>query len=103
MSTKQPRARANTVLRPRVVPSHEQIAAAAACLWRSRGCPTGVDGPIWLAAERHLACRLNGEKPQRIGGSLSGLGFAGELDSESVMAELDDLFPAPSGKYATSL
>ena len=98
-----PRARANTVLQPRVVPTHEQISAAAACLWRKRGRPQGLDGPIWLAAERQVASRLNGEKAPVVGGSLCGLGAAGDLDSDEVMAELDDLFPTPSGRYTTSL
>ncbi len=35
-------------------PTHDQIAARAARLWRERGEPSGQDDVIWLEAERAL-------------------------------------------------
>ena len=35
-------------------PSHKDIAARAAKIWREKGCPRGCDDEIWLEAERQL-------------------------------------------------
>jgi hypothetical protein len=35
-------------------PSHKDIAAQAARIWREKGCPKGRDDEIWLEAERQL-------------------------------------------------
>lgn len=69
-------------------PTHQEIATLAAALWRNRGCPPARDEEIWLEAERRLV--TDREKPL-------------DFDSGAVMGELDDRFPGPSGRSATSL
>jgi hypothetical protein len=69
-------------------------------MWR--GCPESHDEEIWLEAERQLL------RPSESAGKFD---FAAppeplsrlDLNSDEVMAELEELFPASSGKETTSL
>lgn len=85
----------------RYVPSRQEISARAEALWLKRGCPQGVDDEIWLEAERQLL--RGGAEGQGDGkGALGGLrrdGFA----SESILSELEELYPSSSGRETTSL
>ena len=74
-----------TQVRP--APSHGEITARAATLWRDRGCPVACDDAIWLEAERQL---------RMVGNS------AGSFDSDDIMAELEGRFPG-SGRATTAL
>jgi hypothetical protein len=82
-------------------PTHGEISARAQALWLQKGCPQGADEEIWLEAERHLRLGAAG----RLGdgkGALSGL-RPGGFRSDSMMSELDQLYPSAAGKATTSL
>jgi len=86
-----------------VAPSHEGIAVEAERLWRQEGCPKDRDEAIWLEAERQLAqeartCR-NEQDEKALSDPISRL----DLKSDDVMGELEELFPAQTGKEPTSL
>ena len=87
----------------RLIPTHLEIAVEAEVLWRQRGCPCGLDNEIWLEAEKrlHRLPRLAQDEADAIALSdpLSRL----DRKSDDVMGELEELFPSPAGKSATSL
>lgn len=86
-----------------VAPSHEEIAAEAEVLWRQEGCPRDRDEAIWLDAERQLLrvarTYRNEQDEKALSDPLSRL----DLKSDDVMGELEELFPAQTGKEPTSL
>jgi hypothetical protein len=86
-----------------VAPSHEEIAVEAEVLWRQEGCPKGRDEAIWLEAERQLLqvarTYRNEQDEKAVSDPLSRL----DLNSDDVMGELEELFPAQTGKEPTSL
>jgi Protein of unknown function (DUF2934) len=75
-------------------PAHQEIAARAEAIWLERGCPQGANDEIWLEAERQLR--------RGAGVALGGLRREG-FKSDSVLADLDELYPSPSGRETTSL
>lgn len=86
-----------------VAPSHEEIAVEAEVLWRQEGCPKDRDEAIWLEAERQLLqvarTYRNEQDEKALSDPLSRL----DLKSDDVMGELEELFPAQTGKEPTSL
>ena len=88
---------------PRLVPTHEEIAVEAEVLWRQRGCPRDHDLEIWLEAERQLLHipRLVWDKWDKFARSnpLSRM----DLNSDDVMAELEELFPPGVNQASTAL
>ena len=90
---------ANTAL----APSHEEITARAAALWRQKGCPQGCDKEIWLEAEGELLRRrpLERDETDKMERADPGLRF--DRIRDSLMGELDERFPGPTGKETTSL
>jgi len=86
----------------RQVPSHSEISRRAKALWMWRGCPESLDEEIWLEAERQL---LRPSEPPGKGNGAAPPEPLSRLDlkSDDVMAELEELFPGPTGKETTSL
>ena len=82
--------------------SHSEIAQAAAALWNARGRPSCVDDLIWLEAERRL---VNAPKQQyESGQKRRSAGVASSvINSDALMAELDDLYPENPGNASTAL
>ncbi|MFY9924847.1 MAG: DUF2934 domain-containing protein [Opitutaceae bacterium] len=87
----------------RLRPTHLEIAAEAEVLWRQRGCPSGQDNEIWLEAERQLHRVARLAKDEADIGALSDPLSRLDSKSDDVMGELEELFPSPTGKSATSL
>jgi hypothetical protein len=105
MKTAKRRITPDSTAVPRTIPAHSEISSFAESIWRQRGCPHGVDDEIWLEAERQL-CRVPARKVSvaiETGHLVDTSPFSGNRESGSVMAELEDLFPGPSGRETTSL
>lgn len=47
-------AAASIASRRGIKPTQEQISQRAKVIWQAKGCPQGMDVPIWLQAEREL-------------------------------------------------
>jgi hypothetical protein len=103
MATQTPAASSQRPARIQPALTHAAIAGEAEAIWRDEGCPSGLDAQIWLEAERRL-----------YGAARLGWGGAGmlapasatprmDMNSGTMMEELEDLFPAPTGKETTSL
>jgi hypothetical protein len=87
---------------PVLAPSHDVIATRAEALWRARGCPQGCDNELWLEAERQVSYLPDPEGEARC--RIASANERSDLKREnSMMKELNDLFPGPSGKETTSL
>jgi hypothetical protein len=86
----------------RSAPTHEEISRRAAELWRRRGCPESSDETIWLEAEMELQRMPEIDRGR---GEIAATGPLSRLDlnTDDVMAELNELFPSSSGKETTSL
>jgi hypothetical protein len=80
-------------------PTHEDISAAAQLLWIEKGRPEGQDDEIWLEAERRL--RLGLPAQRRATEDSWGGGNVG--NTETAMAELDNLYPSSDDRATTSL
>jgi hypothetical protein len=90
----------SAVARP--IPTHEEITKHAEGLWLQKGRPESCDEQIWLEAERQLSGApviRKGKGDLAASLPLSHL----DLNTDEVMSELGELFPAPSGKETTSL
>jgi hypothetical protein len=101
MKTTATRSQKKTAVPARYVPSRHEISARAEALWLKRGRPQGADDEIWLEAERQL---LSGGA-EGLGdgkGALGGL-RRDALGSDSIMSDLDELYPTSSGRETTSL
>lgn len=83
-------------------PSHANIAARAAALWREKGSPQGRDEEMWLEAERQLGAELR-QRIERDEIVLADPRFAFNRDSNDLMEELNERFPGQTGKEPTSL
>jgi Protein of unknown function (DUF2934) len=92
MKTTAERSRTKQASKTRVSPSHEEISVRAEAIWLKRGCPLGADEEIWLEAERLLG----------LPGAAQGLRPTG-FKSDSVITDLDELYPGPTGRETTSL
>jgi hypothetical protein len=92
MKTTAERSGAKQAAKPRVSPSHQEIAARAEEIWLKRGSPQGADEEIWLEAERLLGLPgvTEGLSPKR-------------FRSDSLISDLDELYPGPTGRETTSL
>lgn len=101
MKTTATRSQKKTAVPSRYVPSHQEVAARAEALWLKRGCPQGADDAIWLEAERQLL----GGGAEGLGdgtGALGGL-RGGGFKSDSILSDLEELYPTSSGRETTSL
>jgi len=79
----------------KVVPSsHKDIAAQAVKIWREKGCPKGCDDEIWVEAEQQMAEQQQRFERFQPGRTQPILDF----NAADVIRELDELFPAPSGR-----
>jgi hypothetical protein len=97
MATHTPAASSQPPARIQPALTHAAIAGEAEAIWRYEGCPSGLDERIWLEAERRLEWG---------GAGLLALAAATprmDMDSGTMMEELEDLFPAPTGRETTSL
>jgi hypothetical protein len=92
MKTNTERSNPKFATTPRRSPSHDDITARAEAIWIERGRPQGADDEIWLEAERLL----------NLPGAESGLRPAG-FKRDSVLADLDELYPGSTGRETTSL
>jgi len=81
-------------------PTHQEISARAESLWLKRGRPQGADQDIWLEAELQL--RSGAERLGDGKGALSGL-KPSSFKSDRLMADLEDIYPGPTGRETTSL
>jgi len=89
--------------RPSSAPSHDEIAARAAALWREKGSPQGCDEEIWLQAERELRNRAVLERDERDAALLADPRFAFDKKDDDLMEELDAQFPDRAGDATSSL
>ena len=72
-------------------------------LWRQKGSPKGRDEEIWLEAERQLHHWARTFSEERDRKARSDPHSRLDLKSDDVMGELEELFPGPTGREATSL
>ena len=103
MKAKAPKASPKQQTPPRMLPTHEEIAAEAEVLWRQRGCPEGMDIPIWHEAERQLQFISRELRVKWASFARSNPLSRMDMHSDDVMAELQELFPNSASGVTTSL
>jgi len=87
----------------RLTSAHREIATKAEALWRGKGCPPERDAEIWLEAESQIGAKHRLERDDRDEKAFADPHFLFHSGGGIVMDQLNELFPASTGRETTSL